>query len=651
MAHIGNFNQVHAAAWMPLVPYGLYLIRTGQRRGGLLSASTGYGLMWLAGHPQVAVYTFYLCAGLLYGWHVIDRPDRAPAVARMKWSVAAIAAGIGLAGIIVLPMLELGALSRRSSGRWDLYTQGALPIRQLMQLVFPLGFGGFFTASDVRVPFVGENSPLMTTSYVGLLPLAFAAFAARRSSPLRSEARVWLALAAVALLLCLGPSTPVGWLFFYVPGYASFQLPARHLFLFSLCLAVASGLGVARFVRMPAGRRDAATTMLSIAVAGCAVGALVAWITPDVRELLASSPEYSRWAIEWPIAVAVALTIVALIGGGTGDRPRLAAVVVAGLIVMHVGEVAVVHYMLPGYHFRYAEVPAARAVPRPEIAALGGALRASGQRILAVDGSRNRFLLPNFPRAWKIPAASGTGSLGIERYLDVLRMGGSGDVPLETFAPEHQGLDLLGVAYALVPQQSPIAASLLMQPDRWPVAVADLRYEHGNEDTWYTLFANTRARPRAWCARDVVSAPSAGVLAAIRTGTLPGGGPFDPARTALVEDGVAGWTNGAAAGGRGEVQTAAASPGRRNYLVTSSAPCLLVMNEAYYPWWRAAVDDRPAGVVRVDHTLIAVPLPAGAHVVHLWLRPLSLWAGAALSLAAALALLAAVVATRRSYEP
>ncbi len=67
--------------------------------------------------------------------------------------------------------------------------------------------------------------------------------------------------------------------------------------------------------------------------------------------------------------------------------------------------------------------------------ALGATLRASGQRVLAVDGSRNHFLLPNLPRAWQIPSTSGTGSLGIERCLDVLRMGGSGDVPAETFAP------------------------------------------------------------------------------------------------------------------------------------------------------------------------------------------------------------------------
>ncbi len=640
LAHIAHFNQIHAAAWMPLVPYGLYLIRTGQRRSGMLAAAVGYSLMWLAGHPQVAVYTFYMSVALVYGWHVIDRPERGVAIDRARWSAIALAGGIGLAAVVLVPMLELSALSRRGAGRWDLYIQGALPPRQLLSLIFPFGFGGFFTASEIRVPYFGENSPVQTTSYIGLLPLGLAAFAMLRASPIRKEARLWMLLGVVILLLCLGPATPLGWLFFYVPGYASFQLPARQLFLFTLCAAVASGLGLAHFVRVPNGRRGIPMAIALIAAGGLLMGALVAARTRAARELIAGSSEYLRWAIEWPMMVAAALAMIALIGCAIGGRPRLATTLAAVLIVMHVGEVAVVHYMLPGYHFTYAEVPPDRVAPRPEMAALGTELRARGQKILAVDGSRNRFLLPNFPRAWHIPSTSGTGSLGIERYLDVLRMGGSGDVDVETFAPKHQGLDLLGVAYALVPLQSPITMTLRAQPDRW-TAVSDLRYDKGNEDTWYTLFSNARARPRAWCASDVVSGRPADVLRAIRSGQLPGGQPFDPARTALVEDDqIEGW-KGSGAAGTYDIETAAVEPGHRSYFVNSASPCLLVLSEVYYPWWRASVDDAAVDVVRVDHTLIAVPLSSGSHVVRVWMRPVSIWIGAALSIATALALIVA----------
>ena len=60
---------------------------------------------------------------------------------------------------------------------------------------------------------------------------------------------MWLALAAITALLCLGGATPLGTLFFYAPGYASFRAPARHLFVVSLCLAVGSGLTFSELTR------------------------------------------------------------------------------------------------------------------------------------------------------------------------------------------------------------------------------------------------------------------------------------------------------------------------------------------------------------------------------------------------------------------
>ncbi len=60
LAHISHFNQIHAAAWLPLVVYGLQLTREGRHRRGVVVTATAYGLMWTAGHPQLAVYTAYL---------------------------------------------------------------------------------------------------------------------------------------------------------------------------------------------------------------------------------------------------------------------------------------------------------------------------------------------------------------------------------------------------------------------------------------------------------------------------------------------------------------------------------------------------------------------------------------------------------------
>ena len=104
----------------------------------------------------------------------------------------------------------------------------------------------------------------------------------------RREARIWMGIAVIEVLLCLGPATPLGMLFFYAPGYSSFQAPLRHLFLVSLCLAVVSGLALAELTSrerrgVVAAAGSAATLLGGIGFAG------VAWRTPAVRALIESA--------------------------------------------------------------------------------------------------------------------------------------------------------------------------------------------------------------------------------------------------------------------------------------------------------------------------------------------------------------------------
>jgi hypothetical protein len=49
--------------------------------------------------------------------------------------------------------------------------------------------------------------------------------------------------------------------------------------------------------------------------------------------------------------------------------------------------------------------------------------------------------------------------------------------------------------------------------------------------------------------------------------------------------------------------------------VTMSRPGILVLSEVYYPDWKATVDGAPAEVLRANHVLRAVALPAGNHEV------------------------------------
>jgi hypothetical protein len=644
LGHIWHFNQIHAAAWVPLALYGLHVIREGSYQAGTTIAAIGFALMWLAGHPQLPVYIVYMCGALVLGQLLIDRPPQPVAIRRLLWSAIAIALGCGIAAVVLLPMIELGELSRRAASKWDVYISKQLPPWQLLALPLPLVFGGFWTAATGHLPFVGSEGPPETTAYLGLLALALAIGAPFLRSRLRFEGRLWLALAAIAALLCLGGATPLGTLFFYAPGYSSFRVPARHLFVVSLCVAVGSGFTFAELTRSRNSHTLAAGAVVGTLALALAAYAVFAMRTPAIASLFANRT-YTAWALGWPAAFAAAL-VACLLGVKTlarDNRMLLAGAVM--LIALHVADMLVFHYRFPGYRFEYADVTEDNITPRPRIVRLRQELQRSQERVLAADGSKNPFLLPNLTRAWDIPAASGTGSLGIERYLDVLGMGGPGDVYPATLSDAHRGLDLFSVRYALVPRAWALADDLLQGSGRWSV-VEELRYEEQDEAE-YILLRNHRTLPRAWCVPAIVRATEAEALTAIRSGHLPRSGEFDPARVALVEPNLLpDWKAPAAANGTREVRAAV---GRQlRYFVNSTAPCLLVLGEVYYPWWRASIDNAPAVIARVNHAMIGVPVSAGSHVVRLWLEPTSVWIGGAVSVASVLACAAIAFAGGRT---
>jgi len=68
--------------------------------------------------------------------------------------------------------------------------------------------------------------------------------------------------------------------------------------------------------------------------------------------------------------------------------------------------------------------------------------------------------------------------------------------------------------------------------------------------------------------------------------------------------------------------------------VNSDAAGILVLADLNYPGWTARVDGRPAPILAADGYLRAVALSSGAHRVEFRYRPVSFYAGAAVSLAA-----------------
>jgi hypothetical protein len=204
-------------------------------------------------------------------------------------------------------------------------------------------------------------------------------------------------------------------------------------------------------------------------------------------------------------------------------------------------------------------------------------------------------------------------------------MGPSGKTSPDVLSLAHRGLDLFAVRYVLVREDSSLVTELEQQSDRWQ-RIENLHYYESDPDTHYVLLRNRRALPRAWCAPQVLEIHSGEALEAIRTGRLPDGSDFDPSRTVMIEPDVSDTAAIRSSDREGGVVVADARNHR--YAVNASARCMVVFSEVYYPWWRATIDGEPAEPLRVNYAMTGIVVPPGSHIIHLSIKPISIWIGA-----------------------
>ncbi|MDU0457919.1 MAG: hypothetical protein RW306_04215 [Geobacteraceae bacterium] len=99
--------------------------------------------------------------------------------------------------------------------------------------------------------------------------------------------------------------------------------------------------------------------------------------------------------------------------------------------------------------------------------------------------------------------------------------------------------------------------------------------------------------------------------------------------------------------GAGSVLACNRESNRLRIEATSAGDGILVVNDSYWPGWRAKIDGRDVPVWRADFLVRAVPWPSGRHVLEMVYEPREVLFGLLLSLVGGVALIALVVAERR----
>jgi hypothetical protein len=153
-----------------------------------------------------------------------------------------------------------------------------------------------------------------------------------------------------------------------------------------------------------------------------------------------------------------------------------------------------------------------------------------------------------------------------------------------------------------------------------------------------SLYQNKNAMPRAFFVHDVI-----GVSDGSESLKVLSDDSSDPRTMAVIETG----NQSTYAPFPAHAGEAAIVEDRRNKVVietTNDRDGLLVLTDNYYPGWRAYIDGVRTEVLKANHTMRAVNVPAGRHVVSFVFRPTIFFASTYVSLsAAALTLIALII--------
>jgi hypothetical protein len=236
----GHLNQLSAVAWLP----GLLLVAwqgigAGLRGQWAIGWSVLFGsvlmLQVLAGHPQQTFMSLVAC-GLLWICQV-GRRVRSIDIALRSSLVLAVGVplGLSLAAAQVLPTLELAQQSVRAGG---------LTYRDAVaDSLWP-----WLAARALMPSYVNDLGSTELLGYIGVVP-ALLALIALGWLPWRRLVFPTV-LGAVALALAFGGANPIYPLLYeYVPGIASFRVPARWLLLYTVAASMLAALGLEAALR------------------------------------------------------------------------------------------------------------------------------------------------------------------------------------------------------------------------------------------------------------------------------------------------------------------------------------------------------------------------------------------------------------------
>jgi hypothetical protein len=491
----------------------------------------------------------------------------------------------------------------------------------------------------------GEN-----VGFIGVVALAMAGLGVWAGPRRLRWARAWmLLLALLGITMALGNQNELYRLVAgTVDAVRQFRVPARYLLLAYLPMAAAAGLGVDVLLYQEVGRprRRVLQGLGGLAMVGVVLGTALLLGgysgTQASRHwwLLAAAAGALAWAAANFRAVPRALLALLLLSVTAVElqtaRPRAEfRQLVPNLIYNDPGPIMARLGDERGRYIAMANDRPRNAAERAQIAVPAGYTRLMRAYYLAT-WPRRLAALPAWEYATNAETILGRdgGLLPFRTYRELFATAVNPEGFLEAGVIREPpsrwrwpGVDLLGVRWFVTAGLPPQEQEVLRTHG----------FRQVQREAYYLLWE----RPAPPLARmqyqvDLLPDPRQ------RLDRLRAGYPL--LQRAMVEQPVEGLSSPPTPP---QVQVSRRDQTRVQVAVGTATDGLLVLADPWYPQWRVTVDGKPAKLLRVDHTLRGVRVPAGTHQVVFTYQDRALWLGAGLTAVTCLGLAAVWVLRRR----
>jgi hypothetical protein len=616
----GHLSNLCAMPWVPATFLAVDGMCDRRGTGWTLFGIAALACLLLAGHPQYALYTA-LAVAVYVALRARKIEGRGAVFARLV--VVGVGAGL-VAAVQLWTTAREAAYTLRAGGvPWEFASMFSFPPENLSTLIAP----GFFGAAGDA--YWGRAHLWEVHAFFGVTGLVLAVRGAL--DPDRERLRFSGTMVVVLLLLALGANTPLyRGLYELVPGFDRFRSASRLGYFAAMFAAMLAGIGAHRLCAggKPGWRGIAAVAAGALIVAGAALGVATTegatfggWMK-DVRAAGAQLDEafLDPAAYDDPEFVSAARDRAArALGYGAGTL----AVIAGFLAAARAWRVTTVGLGLIGLVELLGFAWSLRVTCDPELP-LFEALRS---RVVPTLGSDRVFNTLALNSAMTTGAADiwGYEPAKLRRYAELVTFTQGGDPDSASRIVDFQSVSPL---YAMLR----LRAAIVQSGGR--AQVVPVQAKPLPRWRFYDRFRVEDDRDAVLAA---ISSPDFDLASEVVLETTP-----DPP-PAPGESG-------------GTVRVTDESTDRVDFEVTVDRPSLLLMTDAYHPFWRA--EGRPGSVssqyeiLPANWVLRAIPLPAGEHRIRLEYRVPGFRIAAVVSMIAAFAWLAGLLgwAVRRRAE-